>query len=205
MHPAPTQMGQYANPGTPTYCTILLTSDEEVLLKMCSHQYSAHPNSTPTTSEENPATTSPPLMIPCPNTDTPLCISRIPLRRNVSNPQDREAHNYSLVDDLAQSPTIMSILEVLQTCPTQWKSLLYALGAVNPTDTHLITFDLDSGEPRLPALVAFQILVKIQNITVHHCIIDEGESTCIMSKNVWKKLGSPKLIPSAITLRSYDG
>jgi hypothetical protein len=72
-------------------------------------------------------------------------------------------------------------------------------------DTQLITFDLDSGEPRLPALIAFQIPVKIRNITVHRCIIDEGASTCIMSKSVWQKLGSPKLIPSSITLRAYDG
>jgi hypothetical protein len=47
--------------------------------------------------------------------------------------------------------------------------------------------------------------VKIRNITVHRCIIDEGASTCIMSKKVWQKLGSLELIPSAITLRAYDG
>jgi hypothetical protein len=46
--------------------------------------------------------------------------------------------------------------------------------------------------------------MKIQNITVHRCIIDEGASTCIMSKTEWQKLGSPELIPSAITLRAYD-
>jgi hypothetical protein len=147
----------------------------------------------------------PPLVIPRPNVEPPLRIPRIPLRRNVHNPQAREAHNYSLVDDLAQSSAAMSVLEVLQTCPTQWKSLLSALGAVDPTDTRLITFDLDSGEPHLPALITFQIPVKIWNITVHRCIIDEGASTCIMSKSVWQKLGSPKLIPSAITLRAYDG
>jgi hypothetical protein len=39
---------------------------------------------------------------------------------------------------------------------------------------------------------------------VHQCIIDEGASTCIMSKIVWQKLGSPELIPSTITLRSYS-
>jgi hypothetical protein len=98
----------------------------------------------------------------------------------------------------------MSVLEVLQTCPTQRKSLLSTLGAVDPVDTRLITFDLDSCEPFLPALVAIQLPVKIWNVTVHRCIIDEGASTCIMSKTVWQKLGSPKLIPSAITLRSYD-
>jgi hypothetical protein len=99
----------------------------------------------------------------------------------------------------------MSFLEVLHTCPTQRKSLLSTLGAVDLADTRLITFDLDSCEPRLPTLVAIQIPVKIRNITVHQCIIDEGASTCIMSKTVWQKLGSPELIPSTITLRSYDG
>jgi hypothetical protein len=79
------------------------------------------------------------------------------------------------------------------------------LGAVDPADTRLITFDLDSSEPRLPAAVAIQVPVKIRNITVHRCIIDEGASTCIMSKTVWQKLGSPELTPSAITLRAYDG
>jgi hypothetical protein len=99
----------------------------------------------------------------------------------------------------------MSVLEVLQTFPTQQKSLLSTLGAVNPIDTRIITFDLDSGEPPLPTLNTFQIPVNIQNITIHRCIIDEGASTCIMSKSVWQKLGSPKLIPSTITLRAYDG
>jgi hypothetical protein len=127
----------------------------------------------------------PSLVIPLPNAETPLRIPRIPLHRNVHNPQARAAHNYSLVDDLAQSLTAMSVLEVLQTCPTQQKSLLSALGIVDPVDTQLITFDVDNREPRLPALIAFQIPVKIWNIIVHWCIIDEGAFTCIMSKSIW--------------------
>jgi hypothetical protein len=99
----------------------------------------------------------------------------------------------------------MSILEVLQTCLTQHKSLLSALGVVDLVDTRLITFDLDNEEPCLPTLVAFQIPAKIHNIIVHRCIIDEGAFTCIMSKFVWKKLNSPELVPSTITLRGYDG
>jgi hypothetical protein len=99
----------------------------------------------------------------------------------------------------------MSVLEVLQTCPTQWKSLLSTLREVDPADTQLITFDLDGGEPRLPSLISFQIPIKIQNIIVHRCIIDEGTSTCIMSKSVWQKLSSLELIPSAITLGAYNG
>jgi hypothetical protein len=144
---------------------------------MCSCQYSARLNSVPTTLEAVPVTTGTTLMIPRPNNETRLHIPHIPLCQNVNNPQARAAHNYSLVDDLAQSPTSMSILEVLQTSPTQKKSLLSALVEFNLVDSQIITFDIDSGEPRLPALFAFQILVKIQNITVHHCIIDEGAST----------------------------
>jgi hypothetical protein len=78
----------------------------------------------------------------------------------------------------------MSIFEVLQTYQTLRKSLFSALGAVNPADTRLITFDLDSREPHLPSLVDFQIPIKIWNIMIHQCIINEGVSTCIMSKLV---------------------
>jgi hypothetical protein len=129
----------------------------------------------------------------------------MPLRKNVHNPHAKAAHNYSLVDDLAQSPTTISVLEVLQTCRSQRKSLLSAFGAIDTADTQLITFDSDNREPRLPAQVAFQIPVKIWNTTIYHCIIDEGASTCIMSKDIWKKIGSPELVPSTITLRAYDG
>jgi hypothetical protein len=203
-HPPP-QAGQYHNPNNLAERTILLTSEEEILLQTRNRQYHAPAESTPISPETNPTPTGPPLVIPRPSAKSPLRIPHIPLRRNVHNPQARAAHNYSLVDDLAQSPAAMSVLEVLQTFPTQQKSLLSALGVVDPVDTRLITFNLDNSEPRFPALVAIQIPVKIRNIIVHRCIIDEGASTCIMSKTVWQKLGSPELIPSTITLRAYDG
>jgi hypothetical protein len=74
---------------------------------------------------------------------------------NVHNPDARVAQNYSLVNDLAQCLTPMSILEVLQTCPSQQKSFLYTFGVVDLANTRLITFDLDTREPCLPALVSF--------------------------------------------------
>ena len=55
------------------------------------------------------------------------------------------------------------------------------------------------------ASVAFQIPVKIWNANASHCIIHEGASTFVMSASIWKKLGSPKLDPSTITLRAWDG
>jgi hypothetical protein len=128
---------------------------------MRSRQYSTPSNSPPTTLEVAPVTTGPPSMIPHPNTEPPLRIPCIPLQWNVKNPQARATHNYSLVDDFAQSPPTMSVLEFLQKCHTQWKSLISSLEEINQADTHLITFDIDSGEPHLPTLVAFQIPVKI--------------------------------------------
>ena len=85
------------------------------------------------------------------------------------------------------------------------KALLSALGTIEPSNLCLMDFDLDKATPRLPLLVTFQTPVLVQNITIHHCIIDEGASTCIMSKNVWYKLQSPKLNPSDIILIAYDG
>ena len=78
MHPTPPQMGQYQNPGNPADRNILLTSEEEILLQTCSHQYNTPPESTPTTWEESLATSRQPLIIPCPNTEPTIhipCIS----------------------------------------------------------------------------------------------------------------------------------
>ena len=66
-------------------------------------------------------------------------------------------------------------------------------------------FHLDKANPRLPSMVNFQIPVSVQNINIQWCVIDEGASTCIMWKNVLQKLRSPKLKPSVITLKAYDG
>ena len=44
------------------------------------------------------------------------------------NPNARAAQNYSIVEDLAQTPCVMSALEVLQSCPAQQNTLLSILG-----------------------------------------------------------------------------
>ena len=80
------------------------------------------------------------------------------------------------------------------------------MGTVDPSDDRLILFDVDWSEyPPLPASIAFKIPVKIQNANVSWCIIDEGESTYVMSSLVWKQLGSPMFAPSTIALRLWDG
>jgi hypothetical protein len=84
--------------------------------------------------------------------------------------------NYSIVEDLAQAPSAMSALEVLQSCPTQCKALLKDIGGIDPTDTNLIIFDLEDHIPRLPPQLAFQIQVVVENKNICRTIIVEGES-----------------------------
>ena len=52
------------------------------------------------------------------------------LRKVVFNPNARAAQFYNVVEDLAQEPCAMSTLEVLQSFPTQRKTLLTTLGAL---------------------------------------------------------------------------
>jgi hypothetical protein len=56
---------------------------------------------------------------------------------------------------MAQAPSVMSALEVLQTCPAQRKALLKAIGGFDLTDMNLIIFDLEDHIPRLPPQLTF--------------------------------------------------
>ena len=98
-------------------------------------------------------TTNEPLQLP-PFLHPPIC-------RVANNATARAAVNYNIMDDLSQTPTTMSTLEVLKTFPMQQKSLLDALGIVDPSDSKFITFDMENGEPRIPSTIAFQIAVSI--------------------------------------------
>jgi hypothetical protein len=66
------------------------------------------------------------------------------------NPHTCATQKYSIVEELVQAPSTMSILAVLQSCPTQWKALLKDIGGIDPTDTNLIIFELEYHIPRLP-------------------------------------------------------
>jgi hypothetical protein len=86
----------------------------------------------------------------------------------------------ALVDDLAQSVVAMSSLEVFKNFTSQWKDLLSTLGVGDPLDDKMITFDINKSKHLIPPFISFQIIVNIKNIIIHQCIIDEGESTCMM-------------------------
>ena len=90
-------------------------------------------------------------------------------------------NHYNIVEDLAQAPCAMSALEVLQTCPTQWKNLLTILGAMDPENSNIITFKLDDFKTRISHQLAFHIATKIAGKTIRRTVLDEGASTSVMS------------------------
>lgn len=127
------------------------------------------------------------------------------LRKSSYHHNAHATQHYSIVEDLAQVPSTMSALEVLQSCPSQRKSLLSAIGGIDPADSDLITFDLESYIPRLLHPITFLIQVIINSKTIHRTIIDEGASTYIMSVAYWKAIGSLTLSQSLTTLEAFDG
>jgi len=99
----------------------------------------------------------------------------------------------------------MSALVVLQSCPTQCKLILSAIGAVDLQDLNLIIFDLENSTPHLPHQMDFQIPVLFKNRPFFRTVIDEGASTCLMSIQCWRSLGSPTLNQYPTILKAFDG
>jgi hypothetical protein len=89
------------------------------------------------------------------------------------NPSSHAAQNYNIVEDLAQAPCAMSVLEVLQHCPSQRRMLLTALGVVDPESSNQIMFNLDNYASRLSHQLAFQVDVFVHNQQIHRTILDE--------------------------------
>ena len=71
------------------------------------------------------------------------------LRKSVFNPNAQVSQFYNIVEDLAQAPCAMYTLEVLQSCPTEHKNLLTALGALDLDNTNLIHFNVENYMSRL--------------------------------------------------------
>jgi hypothetical protein len=115
------------------------------------------------------------------------------------------AQNYNIVEDLVQAPCAMSMLEVLQNCPSQCRTLLSAIGVVDPEASNMIMFNLDYFKPRLSHHLAFQIQAMVGGKNIHRTVLDEGASTCVMSLSCWRAIGSPELNQSPTTLKVFDG
>ena len=133
------------------------TFDVNLQTWSCQYEKPSTSSATNTKTKEytEPLTTpNGPLQIPQPKFESIPKIPKGPLCCNAAS--NRATHTYSIVDDLAQSPIAMSMLEVLQSCLSQKKSLLTALGIVDAFDDHLIVFLVDTSEhPPLPPSIAF--------------------------------------------------
>jgi hypothetical protein len=125
------------------------------------------------------------------------------------NPNARATQNYSVVEDLSQTPCVMSALEVLQSCPAQRKALLTSLGSTETCNPGTIMLDTTDLKPRLPYHVVFQIVVahpmKTFTRNIFRTVVDEGTSTCVMSLACWKSIGQPALSPSPTLLTVLNG
>jgi hypothetical protein len=85
-------------------------------------------------------------------------MTRIPkgaFKKSSHNLNARASQNYSVVEDLSQTPCAMSSLDVLQSFPSQRKNLLAALGSAKTCNTQMIMLDTTELKPRLPYNVVF--------------------------------------------------
>ena len=103
-------------------------------------------------------------------TDKPKISPRIPkgvLKCSRHNPNAQATQNYSVVEDLGHTPCAMSALEVLQSCPSQRKDLISALGVNDDNSSSMIKFETTGLQPRLPYYVSLLIHVECLNMTVN--------------------------------------
>ena len=99
----------------------------------------------------------------------------------------------------------MSTLEVLQSCPTQPKNLVTALGALDPDNTNLIHFNVENYKSKLPHQIVFHIASKVVGRKVHRIVLDEGASTSVLSIACWRAIDSLEVMKSPTTLKAFDG
>jgi hypothetical protein len=171
----------------------------------------AHEYSKPSTFEKGKEVELPylPLQIEKTLGETMTRISKGAFKKASHNPNERATQNYSVVEDLSQTPCAMSALEVLQSFPAQRKALLTTLGSTETCNPCTIMLDTTDLKPRLPYHVAFQIVVahptKTFTRNIFCTMLDEGASTCVMSLACWKAIGQPTLSPSPTLLTTFEG
>jgi hypothetical protein len=129
----------------------------------------AHDYSKPSASEKGKEAEIPSLPLQIEKTlgETMTHIPKGAFKKASHNPNARAAQNYSVVEDLSQTPCAMSALEVLQSCPAQRKDLLTALGSIETCNPGTIVLDTTDLKPRLPYHVAFQIVVAHPTKLLH--------------------------------------
>jgi hypothetical protein len=126
----------------------------------------------------------PPILIEKTMGENMTCIPKGVFKKDSHNPNARAAQNYSVIEDLVQTPCSIYTLEVLYSFPSQRKAMLSALGVVETTKLGMIFFYPTNYKPHLPHHVTFQIVVmyatKLLTWNIFRMVVDEGASTCVM-------------------------
>jgi hypothetical protein len=133
----------------------------------------------PSTSTPPPSST--PLQIEKPILDAVLCLPKGTIRKVTFNTSVCTTQNYNIVEDLVQAPCAMSTLEVLQNYPSQRRTLLSTIGAMDLEESNMIMFNMDYFKERLSHHIVFQIQILVVGKNIHRTILDEGASTFVMS------------------------
>jgi hypothetical protein len=204
---ASTEGGNQENcppPNNPSSANVYMVRGDAFILTR------AHDYSKPSTSEKGKKDDLPSLPLQIEKTlgETMTRIPKGAFKKDAHNPNARAAQNYSVVEDLSQTPCAMSSLEVLQSCSSQRKALLTTLGSTKTCNLGTIMLDTTDLKPRLPYHVVFQIVVahptKTFTRNIFRTVVDEGTSTCVMSLACWKAIGQPVLSPSPTLLTAFD-
>jgi hypothetical protein len=139
--------------------------------------------------------------------ETMTCILKGAFKKASHNLNVRATQNYSMVEDLSQTPCTMSSLEFLQSFPSQRNTMLATLGFVDTCNPGMIMLDMTNLKPHLPYRVVFQIVVahptKYFTRNIFCTVVDEGASTCVMSLACWKAIDQPILSPSPTLLTDF--
>jgi hypothetical protein len=120
------------------------------------------------------------------------------------NPNSRFAPNYSIVEDLSQTLCAMSSLEVLQSFPSKYITLLSTIEVGDSSSQLTMNFDVTDVNPPLNHHVSFQIDIFYEKHVIRKIIVDEGDSMCVMYLSCWKSIGSLELTPSPTFLTTFD-
>jgi hypothetical protein len=117
----------------------------------------AHDYSKPSASEKGKEADLPSLPLQIEKTlgETMTHIPKGAFKKASHNPNARASQNYSVVEDLSQTPCAMSALEVLQSFPAQRKALLTTLDSTETCNPGTIMLDTTNLKPHLPYHVAF--------------------------------------------------
>ena len=75
----------------------------------------------------------------------------------------------------------------------------------DPDNSTMITFNVENYKLRLSDQLTFQISTRVVGRKVHRTILDEGDSTSVLSMCCWRSIGSPELSKYPTTLKDFYG